>query len=190
MNAELKSKLLRAWALAALAILASGCVSRDISDLERYAGEVLDRAGGTIEPLPPIKPYERYLYQAEKDGSRDPFRSFLIIRPGKEKADDTLNEQQKALVREMADRENREELEAYELDSHRMVGVLENQEAFWGIIRDQGGIVHRVQVRNYLGTNFGKIIDIQENRIDVREIITDSTGGVAERAASLILSDE
>ena len=66
MNAGLKSKLLRAWALAALAILASGCVSKDISDLERYAEEVLDRSGGTIEPLPPIKPYERYLYQAER----------------------------------------------------------------------------------------------------------------------------
>lgn len=189
MNAGLKSKLLRAWALAALAILASGCVSKDISDLERYTGEVLDRAGGTIEPLPPIKPYERYLYQAEKLGSRNPFRSFFDIRPEKEDLVKALDPAQQKLIDETIIHKP-EELENFELDALRMVGLLENPEALWAIIRDQEGIVHRVQVGDYLGRNFGKIINIQESRIDVREIIKDSTGRYEEREASLALSDE
>ena len=39
-----------------------------------------------------------------------------------------------AMEREIKYR-NREELEAYELDSLRMVGTLENSEDLWGIIR-------------------------------------------------------
>ena len=85
---------------------------------------------------------------------------------------------------------NSEELESFTLDSLRMVGIMENIEAMWGIVRDTDGVVHRVQVGNYIGTNFGKIINIQEDRIDVRELIQDSQGLWEERAAALALTDE
>jgi type IV pilus assembly protein PilP len=189
MNAVRKTRLLLAWTVPALAILTGGCVSRDISDLEHYAEEVLSRPGGTIEPLPPIRPYERYLYEAEKLGSRDPFRSFFEIAPEKEKLAKAVDPNQQKLIDEVVLHQS-EELENFELDALRMVGVLENPEALWGIVRDQEGIVHRVQVGNYLGRNFGKIINIQEERIDVREIIKDSTGRYEEREASLALSEE
>jgi type IV pilus assembly protein PilP len=189
MNAGLNTRLLLAWAIPVLALLASGCVSRDMSDLEYFAEEVLARAGGTIEPLPPIKPYERYLYQAEKLGSRDPFKSFFEIEPEKEKLTKDVDPNQQKLIDEVVLHQS-EELEKFELDALRMVGVLENPEAFWGIVRDQEGIVHRVQVGNYVGRNFGKIVNIQEDRIDVREIIKDSTGRYEEREVSLALSDE
>ena len=189
MNAGLKSRLLRRWAVPALAILASGCVSKDMSDLERYSEEVLARAGSKIPPVPRIKPYERYLYQAEKLGSRDPFRSFFDIEPEIEKLAKAFDPDQQKMIDEVVLHQP-EELENFELDALRMVGLLENPEALWAIIRDQEGIVHRVQVGNYLGRNFGKIINIQEDRIDVREIIKDSTGRYEEREASLALSEE
>lgn len=174
--------------LVALVLLTGGCVSKDMSDLENYAAEVLARKGGSIEPLPPIKPYERYLYQSADKGLRDPFTSFFQEQ---DKIEPTGQDSpaQLALTNEILTH-NREELENFELDSLRMVGVLENSEAMWGIVRDNDGVVHRVTVGNYVGRNYGKITNIQEDRIDIREIIKDSQGRWEERAATLAMSEE
>ncbi len=189
MNAGHTTKPLRAlMALAGIA-LAAGCVSKDMTDLEDYAAEVLARKGGEIEPLPPIKPYESYLYQAEKLGLRDPFRSFYEEEVTAEKVEKTSDPDQEKYATEIQTH-NREELEGYELDALRMVGVLENSDFMWGIVRDQQGVVHRVTVGNYVGRNFGKITNIQEDRIDVREIVKDAQGRYEERAAALALSEE
>jgi type IV pilus assembly protein PilP len=47
-----------------------------------------------------------------------------------------------------------------------------------------------VQIGNYIGRNFGKILDIQEDRIDLREIVKDGDGRWEERQASLALLEE
>ena len=57
-------------------LLMSGCVSTDMSDLDRYVQETLARPGGRIEPLPEIKPYEAYAYQSAEQDARDPFELF------------------------------------------------------------------------------------------------------------------
>ena len=168
----------------------TGCVSRDKTDLENYAAEVKQRPGGRIDPLPPIKPYEAYLYQSGELGLRNPFQSFFDIERAKQKLEPNETDGiQKALLTEMLTH-NAEELERAELDSLRMVGVLESNDELWGIIRDVGGAVHRVQIGNYIGTNFGKILNIQEDKIDLREIIKDAQGRWEERPATLALSEE
>ena len=189
MKPDRKTKLLRALIALGLIFLVGGCVSKDMTDLENYTDDVLARPGGRIEPLPPIKPYVRYLYKAQESQLRDPFRSIFDIPVKPKGADDSTTPQQLALTNEISTH-NSEELERFELDSLRMVGVLENPENLWGIVRDNDGTVHRVQVGNYLGRNFDKIINIQEDRIDIREIIKDSRGQLEERAASLALSEE
>lgn len=180
--------LLRAPALA-LAMMASGCVSNDMSDLETYADKILARPGGEIDPLPPIKPYERYLYQSAELGLRDPFRSFIEEAREVEQVEKVMDAQQQKLANEIMTH-NREELEGHELDALRMVGVLENDANLWGIVRDPQGVVHRVKVGNYVGRNFGKIINIQEDRIEIREIVKDSQGQYDERQAALALSEQ
>ena len=185
MNAVTISKLL----LLAAALVLTGCVSRDMGDLERYTEEILARPGGRIEPLPPIKPYERYLYQAAELGLRDPFRSFIQAKEDVEAIKPANDPEQQKYANEIMTH-NREELETYELDSLRMTGILENSSELWGIVRDPVGVVHRVQVGNYLGRNYGKILNIQEDRIDLREIVKDSQGRWEERQATLALYDE
>lgn len=164
----------------------AGCVSRDISDLQSYAEEVLARKGGRIDPLPEIKPYERYLYQSAEAGARDPFESFLEER--EERVAQAISAEQQKYLEEIRNR-NREELENFELDSLRMVGTLEDQNNLWGIVRDPQGTVHRVQVGNYLGRNYGKITNISEDRIELREIIQDPSGQWEERQAVLALAE-
>lgn len=166
-----------------------GCVSKDMSDLESYVEEVLALPGGKIEPLPPIKPYERYLYQSAEKHLRDPFESFVTEEPKEEVAAAGNDAEQQRYNDEIL-AHNREELENFELDSLRMVGTLENDEELWGIILDNGGTVHRIQVGNYLGRNYGKILNIQEDRIELREIVKDSEGRWEERQANLALTEE
>ncbi len=190
MSSALNPRAVRTALAIALAALMAGCVSKDMSDLEHYRDEVLARKGGNIEPLPPIKPYEHYVYQAAEKGLRDPFESFLETKP---EDIDTKSKEVDAAQQQYVDEiqtHNREELENYELDAMRMVGVLERADDLWAIVKDQSGTVHRVQVGNYLGRNFGKITNIQEDRIDIREIIKDAQGRWQERAASLALSEE
>lgn len=172
-----------------LLVLIAGCVSKDMTDLENYTQEVLARPGGRIDPLPPIKPYERYLYQAGEMALRDPFDSFVKQQEEEQPAVKADDPQQKLYATEILTH-NREDLENFELDSLRMVGILEDKNVLWGIVLDNDGVVHRVQVGNYLGRNYGKILNIQEDRIDLREIIKDSQGRWEEREATLALYEE
>lgn len=190
MNHHATLPTLPLWAKFAIILAASllfaGCVNKDMSDLETYAQEVLARPGGRIEPLPPIKPYERYLYQAGNMELRDPFRSFLIREEERKPITPVDDPNQRKYATEILTH-NREDLEQFELDALRMVGILEDKKVLWGIVQDTDGVVHRVQVGNYLGRNYGKILNIQEDRIDLREIVKDSEGRWEEREASLAL---
>lgn len=175
--------------LSAITLL-SGCVSRDISDLEDQVSEIMARPGGRIEPLPEIKPYEAYTYQSGNEDLNNPFKLFYVIsKPeitDESIVDDGLTEE---MEREIRNR-NREELEQFELDSLRMVGTIDNESNNWAIVLDPNGVVHRVKVGNYIGANIGKIINIYEDRVDLREIVQDSGGRWEEREAALALIEE
>lgn len=165
--------------------LAAGCASGDMSDLKAWTQEVLARPGGRIEPLPEIKPYEAYDYKSAEAGARNPFQPFYATREATvgDVAESGLTEE---LEQEIKHR-NREELEQFELDSLRMVGTIENEDANWGIIQDPDGVVHRVKVGNYMGRNIGKIVNIFEDKIELREIVQNNQGRWEERPAAIAL---
>jgi type IV pilus assembly protein PilP len=168
-------------------LVLSGCVSTDISDLDRYVQETLARPGGRIEPLPEIRPYEAYAYQSAEQDARDPF--VLFYEPTVEIM---IKEKDIGLTKEMENEirhRNKEELEQYELDSLRMVGTMDNEDNQWGIIQDPEGAVHRIKVGNYLGRNTGKILNVFEDRIELREIVRNSQGRWEERQAAIALEE-
>ena len=168
-------------------LLMSGCISTDITDLDQYVQETLARPGGRIEPLPEIKPYEAYAYQSAEDNARDPF--VLFYEPSQEVA---VQDKDIGLTKEMEEEmihRNKEELEQFELDSLRMVGTMDNEDNQWGIIQDPEGSVHRIRVGNYLGRNTGKILNVFEDRIELREIVRNSQGRWEERQAAIALEE-
>ena len=192
-NRAMPATLLQNCKVILLALLGSivlgGCVSKDISDLDQWTQEVLGRPGGRIEPLPEIKPYEAYAYMSAKENGRDPFEAFYQKRQKEE----VLKEENIGLTKEMEaeiKNRNREELEQFELDGLRMVGTLENADENWAIISDPDNVVHRVKVGNYMGRNIGKIINIFEDRVELREIVQDSNGRWDERQAAIVLVEE
>jgi len=176
--------------VAAATLLLTGCVSTDMSDLDQYIAEILARpARTTVDPLPELKVPETYAYQSADTGKRDPFESFLDRTPEGGKGKGGEDPMTKELRREIEGR-NPEELEQFELDALRMVGTLQDNNELWGIVLDKDGTVHRVKVGNYMGKNYGKILSISEDKIELREIFSTSTGGLEERPATLALSEQ
>ena len=83
----------------------------------------------------------------------------------------------------------REELEKYSLGSLKMAGTVRvgGKGDLWALVSAPDGVVHRVQKNNYLGNNHGKIINISEDRIDLKEIVPDGPGRWQERESFLSL---
>lgn len=169
-----------AWLLS-LSTLVAACSGGQNDDLRQYTEEVRARQNTRVEPLPEFKPYETFLYQAGE--LRSPFRPSAGGTP-----DDILTESRDNGVRPDSNRP-REALEAFPLDTLRMVGTLDQGGQSWALVRANDGTIHRVQPGNYLGQNHGRIVNITEYEIELVEIVPDGLGGWIERQASLALSE-
>ena len=169
-------------------LLAGGCVSSNMSDLISWRDQVLARPAGHIEPLPEVKPYEAYTYQGAEKNLRDPFQKFYQQRQESDKKVDQNAGLTAEMEKEIRNR-NREELEKYELDSLKMVGTMSQDGKMWGLILDPDGNVTRVKVGNYMGRHIGKITNIYDDHIDLREIVQNDQGRWEERPASLPLTE-
>lgn len=160
----------------ALAGLLLGACSRDMDDLERWVEQVKARPAGAIEPLPEVEPYETFEYSAHD--LRSPFTPGRAEQP----------EQSGEGPRPDPDRP-REPLEGFSLDSLDMVGTFELGGERWGLVRDPDGLIHRVQPGNYMGRNYGRIVEVSESRIRLVELVPDGSGGWMERDASMTLEE-
>jgi type IV pilus assembly protein PilP len=143
---------------------------------------IKDKPPGRIDPIPEFKTYETFTYSASD--LRDPFQMF------EEEAEvvDVAAKQPKSGPEPDKNR-NRETLEQYPLDTLRYVGQLMKDGENWAIVTSPDALVHRVKMGNYLGQNYGKIIAISEEMIDISELVPDGMGGWIERRAALSLGD-
>jgi type IV pilus assembly protein PilP len=152
----------------------TGC-GGSTSDLKQQLDALRQRPGGHIEPLPAIKPYEAFSY--DPGHLRSPFvPSAPIVAPGA------------GGVRPDSHR-NREFLEGFSLDTLRMVGTLRQSGRVFGLVLSKDGLIHRVQVGNYMGQNDGRVTAITESKITVAEIVPDGLGGYMERPAAVTLAN-
>jgi type IV pilus assembly protein PilP len=135
---------------------------------------------GKVPPLPQVKTYEPVAYDAEN--LLDPFKSSRVIpeRPssgggGVEPPDSTRV---------------REPLEAYPLESLKYVGVITRREAESIAIIRVDSALYQVRPGNYLGQNFGKVTDINESEVVLKELVQDAMGTWVERVSSLMLQGQ
>ncbi len=159
----------------------AGCSDDDVTDLQKYIQEVKARPKGAIEPLPETKIVESFIFNPE--GLRDPFRPLEVKLD--ESGSDVAGY---SGVRPDTER-RKEELEAFSLDSLRMVGTLTDHEGLWGLVRTKDGTIHSVRVGNYMGQNYGRIVRILEDRIELMEIVPDKPGTWREQQATLALAE-
>ena len=79
-------------------------------------------------------------------------------------------------------------LEGFNIEAFEMVGTLSNDSGFFARVGGAGG-VHRVKVGDYLGRNHGRVVSVDEAKIDVIEIVPDGDQGWLERPRSLTLKE-
>ena len=159
----------------------AGCANDDVSDLNQFIQKVKTRPKVAIPPLPEIKIVEPFIFNPE--GLRDPFRP---IERSEEKV--ALDVAVGVGIHPDVSR-RKEELEAYSLDSLRMVGTLTMTDGLWALVKASDGTIHRVQKGNHLGRNYGEIIRILDNKIELMEIVPDTPGAWREKLASMALAE-
>ena len=151
----------------------AACSSAD-DELQRFIDDTKKEAGGRVQPLPEVKPYQTFVYAAMT--LRSPF---MPGAPGGTNAPGVRPDSKRS----------REFLEQYSLDTLKMVGTLSLGGHTYGLVQTKDGLVHRVLPGNYMGQSDGRITEVSPSKISVREIVPDGLGGYVERSASLVLKD-
>lgn len=158
----------------------AACDATEHADLDRELKELTKDAKGKVDPLPQVKQYEPVPYAAFE--MPDPFGPAKIKLLNPKSGESNASGLAPDLTRP------KEPLEAFPLESIKMVGVLQKDKQNWALVRaDQG--VYRVRIGNYLGQNFGVITKITDSEISLKELIQDGTGDWSERVSSLLLQE-
>ncbi len=165
--------------ITALLVLMTGCSSGDqFGDIRGFMAEVEGKPKGQIAPLPEFKPYQPFTYGAAN--RRSPFEPPVVVPP-------KTAEQRKNIGVKPPKDHVKQYLERFSLASLAMVGTLQQNNATWALIEDNTGGVHRVQVGDYMGSQWGQIESIDDNRIDITEIVTDGASGWLRRPRTIEL---
>jgi type IV pilus assembly protein PilP len=160
----------------------AGCGNDDFSDLNQYISRVKAEPKGAIQPLPEIKVVESFMFTPE--GLRDPFKP--LAQP--EQPDEVAELSTGNGIKPDTTR-RKEDLEAFPLEVLKMVGTVVMKSNLWGLVKADDGTIHRVQIGNYMGKNYGKIIRISTDKIELMEIVPDKPGSWREQQTSLALTE-
>ena len=161
-----------------IVIFLSACQQRSNNDLVKFVNETYEDEKPEIEPLPPIIPYEEFIYSA--DDLADPFSKENVLAGTTDDSDgdgaDGIDESRR-----------KEPLEAFPLDGLRLDGVLEFRGIVSAIIRSPDGDSVPLSVGNYVGLNNGKIISIssEEQVLEIEETVRNATGNWVKRIVKM-----
>lgn len=156
----------------------AACGGEEHADLRQFVKESDKIPVGRIPPLPEVKPYEPFAYNAYD--LTDPFKP-RKIEPPKTSAKGGL---QPDFNRP------REALEAFALENLKMVGTLQQKQQVFALVKAPDNSLYRVTAGNYLGQNFGRIVGISETDIKLKEIVQDSGGNWEEKDQALLLQEQ
>jgi type IV pilus assembly protein PilP len=159
----------------AMALLVAGCGGESHQDLRAWMQEQGKGVKGKLDPLPQVKPYEPFTYNAFD--LPDPFKPRKIepVKGGSKLAPD-LNRR-------------KEPLEAYPLESLQMVGTLQRGKTTYALVRTTEKDVYQIKVGNYMGQNFGVVVEINDGEVRLKELVQDGAGDWTERSSTIQLAE-
>lgn len=173
--------------LAGLVIsMASGCIwVEDTGDLARFVTDVQAKPKGKIEPLPTFEPYHSFVYQGAS--LRDPF--IPLIRVVSTLANFELDDSDG--LQPDQDRP-RSYLEQFAVDQLSMVGTIgkADDDFFWALVLDNNKEIHRVKIGDYVGLDFGRVVAVSDQQLDMLEIISNGRGGWMQRPRIIELAEQ
>jgi len=165
-------------------LVLAGCQPSGQDDLRQWMN---DLRANTKPHVTPIKEPLQFVPQAYVAGNGvDPFNSQKLTQAFRRDSQESAGNAS-LIAPELARR--KEPLEAYPLDVVKMVGsMVKNGKPVALVTVDK--LLYQVNVGNYLGQNYGKIIAIAETNMKIREIVQDQTGDWVERMTTLELQEE
>ena len=167
------------FAVVALALLA-GCGAEQ-EELTQWMEQQRREVKPNVTPLTAPKKFSPQAYVALN--GVEPFSAQKLTVALKQDA-----RQPTALVA-AEDNRRKEPLEAYPLDSMRMVGSVNRSGRPYALLRVDN-LLYQVKQGDYLGQNYGKITKISETDVTLREIVQDAAGEWIERASALQLQEK
>ena len=164
-------------------LILTGCGTSGEDELRVWMAEQRASTRPNVQPLTEPKKFLPEAYTQE--GAVDPFNQVKLTQALKRDSNQVASNA--ALIApEMARR--KEPLEAFPLDSITMVGSLNRSGAPTALVKVDS-LIYQVKIGQYLGQNYGKVVRITENSIQLREIAQDATGDWVERSVSLDLQE-
>lgn len=158
---------------AGVVLVLAGCGGESHQDLRAWMTEQGRGAKGKLDPLPQMRPYEPFAYNAFD--LPDPFKPRKI-------------EPTKGASKLAPDLTRRKEpLEAYPLESLNMVGTLEKGKTVYALVRTPDKDLYQVRQGNYVGQNYGVVIGVSDSEIRLKELVQDGAGDWTERSSTLQL---
>jgi type IV pilus assembly protein PilP len=151
----------------------TGCGGSGMGDLQTFVNETGKDMQGKIEPLPEVKAYEPFSYNAFD--LPDPFKPRKLTGGGGGIQPD-MNRP-------------KEPLEAFSLETLKMVGTLSQNGVVNVVVKTPDNAIYHVKKGNYMGQNFGLITQITDSEVTLHEIVQDSAGDWSERTSTLMLQE-
>lgn len=169
--------------LAAAITVLAGCGGSGDDELRQWMTELRANTKPHVTPLVEPKKFQPQTYSMES--AFEPFNSTKLTLALRKESNQSVSNAG-LIAPEMARR--KEPLESSPLDTMTMVGSLLKKGTPAALLKVDN-LLYQVRVGNYIGQNYGKIINITENAIFLREIVQDATGDWVERNTSLELQE-
>lgn len=161
-------------------IFLAACSDSSTGDLEEFIAATTAKPKGRIAPLPEFKPYSAFIYSAS--ALRSPFESPVAFEELSSRVDDSVDAPDQNRIKEALERYNLSELSLVGTLSKDLDGKLK------ALLKTQSGNVHVVEQGQYVGKNHGQIININDHKIEIIEVVPNGSGGWISRPQTLGLN--
>jgi type IV pilus assembly protein PilP len=172
---------MKRWLICCIASFLAACGTSEHEDVREWMRESTKDLRGGIPKLPPVIPYVPVPYDA--DVAMEPFSSAKLG------ADDKSRGLGKSggLQPNYEAREQRNSLlEKFPLESLKMIGYMQIKGQPMALIQvDQQ--VRQVKMGEYMGQDFGIVVQITDREVVLKELMQDSAGEWAERTSVMQL---
>ncbi|SDN42276.1 pilus assembly protein PilP [Vreelandella arcis] len=178
-------RLVRQWPLcvgiAGLALL-TGCADPSLTQLEATLSDIRQMPSGEpamVIPYVPLYPAQRY----QHSNARSPFlppESIPNSASGERLVSENAPDQQRSP----------EPLERFSLQELQLVGTLQMGTRNVAMVAAPDGEVVTVREGNYVGTDYGRITAISDQKVRITERVYTRQNGWQSRPATLTIDDE
>ena len=164
-----------------LVFLLFSCAEANLDDLETFVVDTKSKVYPVKNEVPTLKKIDTLNFTQE--GERNPFSQpqLEVVREVKDTP--------KSCPQPNFDRK-KQALELYSLGLMQMKGTLSINGELWALVQVSGNEVHKVRPGNYLGLNYGKVLKINKDKIDLLELAPDRNGCWEERVTQMTLVSE